>query len=100
MPRVPQEHCELCQRERELTFHHLIPKKVHRRAFFRRTYDVHNVLQELATRIRASGSREEIASLLEEQISAALLPRCRCRRCAGQSQRVLSRVSMVRLWLV
>lgn len=24
--------------ERELTFHHLIPKKVHRRAYFRRAY--------------------------------------------------------------
>jgi sigma-B regulation protein RsbU (phosphoserine phosphatase) len=45
------------------------------RAFFRRTYDVHHVLQELAIRIRSSGSREEIARLLEEQISAALLPR-------------------------
>jgi sigma-B regulation protein RsbU (phosphoserine phosphatase) len=45
------------------------------RAFFRRSYDVQHVLQDLATRIRASGSREEIASLLEEQISAALLPR-------------------------
>ena len=39
MPRVPPDHCELCQAGRELTFHHLIPKKVHRRAFFRRTYD-------------------------------------------------------------
>jgi sigma-B regulation protein RsbU (phosphoserine phosphatase) len=45
------------------------------RAFFRRTYDVHLVLQELATRIRSSDSREEIARLLEEQINAALLPR-------------------------
>jgi sigma-B regulation protein RsbU (phosphoserine phosphatase) len=45
------------------------------RAFFRRTYDVHQVLQELASRIRSSGSREEIASLLREQIQAALLPR-------------------------
>ena len=45
------------------------------RAFFRRTYDVRHVLQELATRIRASDSREEIASLMEEQISAALMPR-------------------------
>jgi sigma-B regulation protein RsbU (phosphoserine phosphatase) len=45
------------------------------RAFFRRTYDVHVVLGELVTRIRSSGSREEIASLLEEQIRRALLPR-------------------------
>ena len=45
------------------------------RAFFRRTYDVHHLLQELATRIRSAGSRDEVARLLEEQLSAALLPR-------------------------
>ena len=39
MPRTPPETCELCGARRELTFHHLIPRKVHRRAFFRRTYD-------------------------------------------------------------
>jgi sigma-B regulation protein RsbU (phosphoserine phosphatase) len=45
------------------------------RAFFRGTYDVHLVLQELASRIRSAGSREEIAHLLEKQMAAALLPR-------------------------
>jgi hypothetical protein len=30
--------CELCQRECQLTFHHLIPKKVHKRNFFRKKY--------------------------------------------------------------
>jgi sigma-B regulation protein RsbU (phosphoserine phosphatase) len=45
------------------------------RAFFRRTYNVHNLLQDLATRIRSAGSREEVARLLEEQLGAALLPR-------------------------
>ncbi|MFN3243780.1 MAG: hypothetical protein ACE37K_19895 [Planctomycetota bacterium] len=39
MPRHAPDRCELCSAERELTFHHLIPKKVHRRTFFRRTYD-------------------------------------------------------------
>jgi len=28
---MPINNCELCDRERELTFHHLIPKKVHSR---------------------------------------------------------------------
>lgn len=28
--------CELCGRATELTFHHLIPRKVHRRNFFRK----------------------------------------------------------------
>lgn len=31
--------CELCGRERDLTFHHLIPRKLHRRPRFRRDYD-------------------------------------------------------------
>jgi hypothetical protein len=30
--------CALCGRRAELTFHHLIPKKVHRRAFFRKNF--------------------------------------------------------------
>lgn len=32
------EACPLCQREVELTFHHLIPKKVHGRNFFKKKY--------------------------------------------------------------
>ena len=31
--------CPLCQRSTDLTFHHLIPKKMHRRRFFQRTYN-------------------------------------------------------------
>lgn len=30
--------CPLCQREVDLTFHHLIPKKMHRRTFFKKNY--------------------------------------------------------------
>ena len=30
--------CELCMRRLALTFHHLIPKKMHRRTFFRKNY--------------------------------------------------------------
>lgn len=30
--------CPFCTREMPLTFHHLIPKKVHRRKRFKRTY--------------------------------------------------------------
>jgi len=45
------------------------------RAFFRRTYDVQHLLQGLAARIRSAASRDEVAGLLEEQLSAALLPR-------------------------
>lgn len=28
----------MCERECELTFHHLIPRKLHRRSFYRRHY--------------------------------------------------------------
>lgn len=31
-------HCEFCQREKPLTFHHLLPVKTHRRARFQRRY--------------------------------------------------------------
>lgn len=31
--------CPLCLREVDLTFHHLIPKKMHRRTFFKKNYD-------------------------------------------------------------
>ena len=31
--------CACCQRETTLTFHHLIPKKLHRRTFFRKRFD-------------------------------------------------------------
>ncbi|MCC5945840.1 MAG: hypothetical protein JJT94_12995 [Bernardetiaceae bacterium] len=27
-------NCQLCQREKNLTFHHLIPRKLHRKKFF------------------------------------------------------------------
>lgn len=30
--------CPLCRRNVDLTFHHLIPKKMHRRRYFRKTY--------------------------------------------------------------
>lgn len=30
--------CQLCQRECELTFHHLIPRKMHRRSYFKKHY--------------------------------------------------------------
>jgi len=32
-------HCALCDRTTRLTFHHLIPKKLHRRKHFKKHYD-------------------------------------------------------------
>ncbi|MDT0595075.1 hypothetical protein [Glaciecola petra] len=39
--------CPLCSREVDLTFHHLIPKKMHRRTFFKK----HFTKKELAAGI-------------------------------------------------
>ena len=39
MPESAPTSCALCGRERPLSFHHLIPKKVHRRGHFKRNYE-------------------------------------------------------------
>lgn len=31
-------NCEMCEREKPLTFHHLIPRKNHKRNFFKRRF--------------------------------------------------------------
>lgn len=33
------EHCQLCKRPVPLTFHHLIPRKMHRRTRFQKQYN-------------------------------------------------------------
>ncbi|MFT5320275.1 MAG: hypothetical protein ACI934_000408 [Pseudohongiellaceae bacterium] len=38
MPRIKPDNCSLCERHTALTFHHLIPRKVHRRTFFRKNF--------------------------------------------------------------
>ena len=38
-PRLKPSQCELCERQIGLTFHHLIPRKVHRRPRFKKHYD-------------------------------------------------------------
>ncbi|MGF1521474.1 MAG: hypothetical protein ACFBSF_04045 [Leptolyngbyaceae cyanobacterium] len=37
--------CPLCGRQVDLTFHHLIPKKLHRRTRFKKTYSKHELNQ-------------------------------------------------------
>ena len=37
-PKSKHGICCLCQRETDLTFHHLIPRKVHRRAYFKKNF--------------------------------------------------------------
>ncbi len=32
------DRCELCSRSTALTWHHLVPRKLHRRNFFKKTY--------------------------------------------------------------
>ncbi|MFP4066189.1 MAG: hypothetical protein ACLFRR_09925 [Spirochaetaceae bacterium] len=36
---APTDRCELCGRRKPLSFHHLIPRKNHRKRRFRRHYD-------------------------------------------------------------
>jgi len=38
MPDNRPTYCCLCQRQTPLTFHHLVPRKVHRRTFFRKHF--------------------------------------------------------------
>lgn len=38
MPHPKPESCCLCYRQCALTFHHLIPRKVHRRTFYRKNF--------------------------------------------------------------
>lgn len=33
------KNCQLCDQSRDLQFHHLIPRKLHRRSGFRKRYD-------------------------------------------------------------
>ncbi|MBF7074535.1 hypothetical protein ISG33_14100 [Glaciecola sp. MH2013] len=37
--------CLFCQRETYLTFHHLIPKKMHRRTYFKKHYSKQEMAQ-------------------------------------------------------
>ena len=39
----PPDCCELCGRDKPLTFHHLIPRKVHGRRRFLRRYSKHEM---------------------------------------------------------
>ncbi len=49
MPNPPKTgDCCLCGRHSALTFHHLIPRKVHRRRHFRKHYDRDALLQGIA----------------------------------------------------
>tara|TARA_B100001059_G_C17831921_1_gene585205 strand:- start:3398 stop:3694 length:297 start_codon:yes stop_codon:yes gene_type:complete len=34
-----RQYCQLCDRQCQLTFHHLIPRKVHRRSYFKKHYN-------------------------------------------------------------
>lgn len=46
LAQTPSAVCELCGRDKPLTFHHLIPRAMHRKPRFRKHYDK----QELRTR--------------------------------------------------
>lgn len=39
MPNAKRGKCVTCERETALTFHHLIPRKLHRRTHYKKNYD-------------------------------------------------------------
>lgn len=43
--RLKSGQCLCCKRITALTFHHLIPKKLHRRAFYRKNFDKETLSQ-------------------------------------------------------
>ena len=43
--KLSSQRCELCQQVRDLTFHHLIPRKLHRRNSFRKRFDKDSLSQ-------------------------------------------------------
>ena len=45
MTSKPQNCCALCQRRVDLTFHHLIPKKLHKRKRFQKHYSKRSLSQ-------------------------------------------------------
>ena len=55
-----QEPCACCRRRVPLTFHHLIPKKVHRRAHFKRHFNKETLLSGISVcRLCHSGIHRE-----------------------------------------
>lgn len=79
--------CPLCQRNTALTFHHLIPKKMHRRRFFQKTYKrqqlaegvyicrlCHNGIHRLFDEMALAKSLNTLENLLQDE---ALQKHCR-----------------------
>lgn len=79
--------CPLCRRTTALTFHHLIPKKMHRRKFFQKTYkreqlaagiyicrQCHNGIHTLFDEMTLAKHFNKLESLMLDQ---ALIKHCR-----------------------
>lgn len=78
--------CLLCRRGTALTFHHLIPKKMHRRRFFQKTYNreqlaagiyicrqCHSGIHRLFDEMTLAKHYNNVDSLLQDE---ALLKHC------------------------
>jgi hypothetical protein len=57
-------HCELCGREAPLTFHHLVPRKMHRRTYFRKHYSREELITCPSDIAMFNAQRCESASLI------------------------------------
>jgi len=73
-------HCQLCGCQRPLTFHHLIPRKMHRRKHFRTHYDkaqlnegimicryCHSAIHRLYDEMTLAKSLANLAQLLADE---------------------------------
>lgn len=74
-------HCQLCERQTHLTFHHLIPRKCHSKNFFKRRFDkkdmksrgidicrdCHNFIHKQVSEIRLGKEFNTLESLQEAE---------------------------------
>jgi len=79
-PKSKHGICCLCQRETDLTFHHLIPTKVHRRAYFKKNFSKQelnigiDVCRQCHDVIHNSYSEMELAKTLNSLVLLAADP--------------------------
>ena len=76
--RIQQGHCEMCGRECELTFHHLIPRTCHKTKWFKKNFtrdelqkginicrDCHDAVHKFITEKELGRNYNTLESLME-----------------------------------
>ena len=81
MPKQEPDHCEICEKDLPLTFHHLIPKKCHSNKWFRKRYTreemntrgihvcrkCHNYIHEIAGQKELGRDYNTLEALLQNE---------------------------------